>query len=1096
MAIPGALSRAIAHVYRGDIPAYQMDPLRPGPAGSMDLGPGWTLAPDESVEVVPGGDGLVLHRADASPVRFHMDPDGMFRPSSAAGRAGWAGIERLPDGDLEAVDAGGTVHRFRTSREPGLHLLAELTDPQGDRLSFTRQDEILVRIETSQGDSIELLRELTPALGSARLSRPARIREIRASSGLSVGFRYDTRGRLERLVTADEVAFEVHYDRRGRLASILDTGRIPVVAVSYGKDGRVSEIRARGRRWSYAYDLPTGTTTVTGDDGGKVLRGHERPGIRRRSRPEIGVENLFEEREDPGGGCEDGYCGDASVPGEACWNHCGGGGGGASGGGGDEEDPPQACSFTVSALPAIAGIGQVVEFRLNNVSGCPPEADTSWITSPVGSPGTGTGSIFMSSWSTGGPKSVMATLGGSTRSMSVTVVPPCSMTPSGPTTPTAGSPVTYSVSSNCEEITWNTSPGGCPPSGSGHSFQTTFVQPGPVQVTSDGVNEVGTVTLAVLGVQVQACQVAITGPSTGLVGDLLCYQGSPTDAPSSLFTWSDSGGGTGSGETYCTAFPSAGPHSVDVSLTCPVQGCAAVDCGGTAHVVTIADPCQAGSAVGISAADPSFLIQGQTVTLSAAGQDACGSPTPGTYSWSTSDSSIITLSPSGPQVQVSATAPGTATLSVLFEAPTGTATDTISVTVVQVLLEQLDFKGVGNVDISIDGDTDIGSPLGSIEDVEWARGSREGASSSAPWTSSQAAPAAFIKGNPLQAEVVFAVQPASVSAITVSGMSASSYGSFPSVQVPVTGGTGTANVTSGSPGPGTVDLSDVTISWQLDSVTVGGVSVPISAPLTSTTNRIYTLYGQPLHPMSEPWATVLELSCGIAQGLTADVSIVEEMTRGIHHSEWLTFGSESRFLDPQARLIYNPEILRSMPMGPAIDAFAHQLYDLENFMVFLQEPEVLQQCNDNSNLLGGVFLGSLGIRMEPLWLAPNYNLWDSDPTNNGDPNNFLAQTTYFPAGVNTPQGPISFRFHQFGMYNALVYDPSTRPSVSGDPYMGLSFQEYLSQAFPGQGSYVSSLVATIDLGGVVGSPVEFHGISPGSVQVGSTTMRGIVKSCV
>jgi hypothetical protein len=35
------------------------------------------------------------------------------------------------------------------------------------------------------------------------------------------------------------------------------------------------------------------------------------------------------------------------------------------------------------------------------------------------------------------------------------------------------------------------------------------------------------------------------------------------------------------------------------------------------------------------------------------------------------------------------------------------------------------------------------------------------------------------------------------------------------------------------------------------------------------------------------------------------------------------------------------------------------------------------------------------------------------------------------------------------------------------------------------------LVATIDLGGVVGSPVEFHGISPGSVQVGSTTVLTI-----
>jgi hypothetical protein len=214
--------------------------------------------------------------------------------------------------------------------------------------------------------------------------------------------------------------------------------------------------------------------------------------------------------------------------------------------------------------------------------------------------------------------------------------------------------------------------------------------------------------------------------------------------------------------------------------------------------------------------------------------------------------------------------------------------------------------------------------------------------------------------------------------------------------------------------------------------------------------------------MAEPWATVLELAAGIAKGVGTDVGIVEEMTRGIHYSKGLTFRTDARFLDPRATLVYDPNYSRTIPVGPPDNLFGAQYYNLEDFMIYLSQFQDVQQCNDNSNLLGGVLLHAVGIPMDPLWLAHNYDLWDTDPNNN-DTGDLLVEATYYPAGSTVQQGPLSFRFHQFGFFAGKVYDPSIRPNPMGDPYIGMSLADYLNAAFPGQSGegYIWRLVTDI-----------------------------------
>lgn len=371
----------------------------------------------------------------------------------------------------------------------------------------------------------------------------------------------------------------------------------------------------------------------------------------------------------------------------------------------------------------------------------------------------------------------------------------------------------------------------------------------------------------------------------------------------------------------------------------------------------------------------------------------------------------------------------------------------------------IDFNGPANVNIRFDQTLDfgdLGSGLGG--DLEWQHYVRDQPNTTEIWDTTQSAPAAFVKDEPLTADVLFWVDDPTIDSIFVHADNPGAYGGSELSYVYVQDGWGWARLSTAS-SVSSVAVNDLTFSWTLDYACRGEKCDYKGAWLLDTTHRIYTLHNQPVGGMAQPWATVLEVAGGMAGGHTTDVGIVEELTRGVHYSAWRELRGTAHFLDPQAVFVYNPSrAVRSRILGPGADRFTIQDYNLTNFMSFLSVPETQQQCNDNTNLLT-LWLGSLGVSMAPLYFARN--ITHSLPLNRTSP--------YFPAGRTTATTSV-FNFHQIGQFGGLVYDLSTRAQVAGDPTMSMSFLNYLDFAFPNQRQvgYVSRNVTTINPGPGVG----------------------------
>lgn len=1107
LALPGPVHLTVGHVY---------DSSWVGATGlaaevaAADFGPGWRLRPGDFLILGPDGTSLTLYPDDGTHLDFVRRERGTYVPRQLDSST-WGPISALGDGGLQAAVVDGSIKVFRPSSRAGLYLLSEIRDPSGEALRLVRDADRITQIEGSSGPLVEFTRQ-----GLILGKQPSgfdRIVLIRDTIHRGVIFRYDNSGALSETVTPRSERFALEYDKARRLVAARGPLGERMLGVTYGTDGRVSQL-SRYEEWlSFQYDPQAGRTLVVARDGGQTTYLHDSsgrtaPGIRPREAPsedERSSTDTLDEGDNPmEKTCEDygsdwGYC-DASVPGWACMGDClgggggfggggggsgSGGGGGGDGGGGDGSGP---CDVWWIEPSPVGGLTcQLFSFSIQPSFECGLNA--SWTAlSPYATTLFGYGPDFATAFVAAGVHGVRATVDGISHDALVAVDPRplCQPSISGPSSPLVGESVEYQdLGSNCFNRSWSGGTSTCPDSGSGGSWMTAFVASGPRTISLTGNDGCSIESTQLRGVTVLPCSVGITGPSSGQIQQALCFQAVPGGATTGTYTWSASGGQppSGSSNSFCTSFSASGPKTVQVSLNKSVPGCTSANCGEASRTVSIQDP---PPSVSINASNPAGLLLGNSTTLTASGRDGYGNPTAGTYSWTSSNPSILAIAPNGSEVAVQGASPGSATLTVGFQTFAGSATDQVTIHVVNVQIEEVNFTGAGNVDIRIDGGTDIDSPGGAgTEDIEWARGSREGANTNALWNTAQSAPAAFVKGNPLRALIRLTSQPASVSAVEVRGASPSPYADLTSPAVPISAGAGMGTFVSIG-ADSAVDVNNVVVTWRLQAVTIGGLRLPLLADLRTTVHRIYTLYAAPAAPMDEPWATVLELAGGIAKGLSTDLGVVEEMTRGIHYSKWLLFRTEARFIDPLATLVYDPNVSRTAPAGPPSNIFAIQVYDLEDFMLYLAQPQDVQQCNDNSNLLAGVFLRALGIRMDPLWIAHNYDLFDQDNTND-DAGDLLVTTTYFPAGRTAQQSPIAFGFHQFGLYAGRVYDPSTRPSVTGDPYMGMPLIDYLNSAFPGQiaAGYITTAVTEIRIGPVAIAPSR-SGTATAASQAGST----------
>lgn len=186
--------------------------------------------------------------------------------------------------------------------------------------------------------------------------------------------------------------------------------------------------------------------------------------------------------------------------------------------------------------------------------------------------------------------------------------------------------------------------------------------------------------------------------------------------------------------------------------------------------------------------------------------------------------------------------------------------------------------------------------------------------------------------------------------------------------------------------------------------------------------------------------------------------MVTELTKGTHHSTWKTFANKPKFIKAAAMLIYNPSETRTDLNGPDENPFTKQLFNLTEFLFSLAGVTTEQQCNDNANLVVA-FARSLGVAAN----AWEFDAFGPSPWNDPPGAKFLVPCTYQPAGNGPVERNKRFSFHQIVQLDGKVYDPSTRPVGEANPIMGVSIDEYLNSAFPGQvaAKYDPSVVTDI-----------------------------------
>ncbi|MFQ5844942.1 MAG: DUF6531 domain-containing protein, partial [Planctomycetota bacterium] len=508
LVMPGRFPFPVARVYEGGSPGLS----GPGPARAAEFGPRWSLRPGGAILALRGAGEMLLHDDDGREVLFLRREEGLYRPAPSSGRARWRRLAVAADGTIDATDDTGALYRFEPTRDPAHYVLAERIDPAGHRVRFVRRDGLLERLETDEGEFVELVRDPTPSLGSARLARPARVRALRDSRGRSVRFLYDAAGRLEQVVTLEGERFAIASDLAGRLVSITHASGDPVLSVSYGADGRVERLRAKGSEWRYAYDGPGGPAIVKAAGGSEEV-------------------NPIEISIDPDNPC-DGFC-EVEFSGSTCLKCFGGGSAGGGSASDDNNGGQESCGgFTLEQSADLVLVDDLVQFHVVRGSNC--TGTTTW----SGTPQPCSGDDCTSWWSSPGTYTVAATISGTSRSATVNViVPACSLSLSGPSFVSTGDTVTYRVSTDCAGILWDAGPLACPRTAQGSaSFTTTFVAAGATEVSVSGTASSGVEVVRTLAVNVAACSVGILADQLqALVGDTLCFQATPAAVPGAAY---------------------------------------------------------------------------------------------------------------------------------------------------------------------------------------------------------------------------------------------------------------------------------------------------------------------------------------------------------------------------------------------------------------------------------------------------------------------------------------------------------------------------------------------------------------------------------
>ncbi len=239
---------------------------------------------------------------------------------------------------------------------------------------------------------------------------------------------------------------------------------------------------------------------------------------------------------------------------------------------------PLALADTVTG-PTSGTVGTAVTFNAAATGGTTPYT-FSW-TAVGGSPASGTGASFTTTYSVKGTYVVNATVtdfnAKKAFKTAVITINPLALadTVTGPTSGTVGTAVTFNAAATGGTtpytFTW-TAVGGSPASGGGASFTTTYSVKGTyvVNATVTDLNGAKAFKTASITINPLALADTVTGPTSGTVGTAVTFNAAATGGTTPYtFAWTAVGGSpaSGTGTSFTTTYSVKGTYVVNATVT-------------------------------------------------------------------------------------------------------------------------------------------------------------------------------------------------------------------------------------------------------------------------------------------------------------------------------------------------------------------------------------------------------------------------------------------------------------------------------------------------------------------------------------------------
>jgi RHS repeat-associated protein len=284
--LPGLLPLTVRRAYAS---GYQSGRL---------FGPGWSSTLDQRIEI----DGSGIHFAgDDAQILHYPIPAHEAEPAVPAEGVCWPLFWDREAGRLRIEDPfSGWTYHFETDRAAAVHPISALTDRNGHRIDYLRDDygrpvEIahsggyrvaVDTVHTSGGPRVQALRLLDATngvLGTTVLSYGydalGRLTDIINSSGLPDVYSYDANHRITGWTDRNGFGYSYEYDEAGRVTRSAGSDGALDGTIEYDENARTTRITdSLGHTTTVEYDGSGHPTSLTDPRGAVTRTEHDRYG--------------------------------------------------------------------------------------------------------------------------------------------------------------------------------------------------------------------------------------------------------------------------------------------------------------------------------------------------------------------------------------------------------------------------------------------------------------------------------------------------------------------------------------------------------------------------------------------------------------------------------------------------------------------------------------------------------------------------------------------------------------------------------------------------------------------------------------------------